>query len=300
MRRFFFAAFCCITALQLSAQGYLETSYTPSRDFLDKDRNVHGQGELWQVRGMYTHNFSTKLNDEGQPIVWAGTLSGMYARLKNEGFAAEYNPGQILNLSFNVSHIRPLTRKNPRWYMIASLGAGIYSAPNDIAWRSWLVNGGLIFAYKLRDNLDVGIGAGLTNSFGVPLVMPMTFVKWTSTGEYEILIEATANIKASIARQFTDKFKLALIPCEMGGMSSVFREDGKNKLYSVMQMKAYLRPEYKLGKHSSVYLNAGMDLFHSVNITDRSIKGFADNFNKEERWKFKQAFNILVGYNYSF
>ena len=194
MRRFFFAAFCCITALQLSAQGYLETSYTPSRDFLDKDRNVHGQGELWQVRGMYTHNFSTKLNDEGQPIVWAGTLSGMYARLKNEGFAAEYNPGQILNLSFNISHIRPLTRKNPRWYMIASLGAGIYSAPNDIAWRSWLVNGGLIFAYKLRDNLDVGIGAGLTNSFGVPLVMPMTFVKWTSTGKYEILIITSARI----------------------------------------------------------------------------------------------------------
>ena len=238
-----------------------------------------------------------------EPLSWGKIhpdIISVQSMLKNEGFAAEYNPGQILNLSFNVSHIRPLTRKNPRWYMIASLGAGIYSAPNDIAWRSWLVNGGLIFAYKLRDNLDVGIGAGLTNSFGVPLVMPMTFVKWTSTGEYEILIEATANIKASIARQFTDKFKLALIPCEMGGMSSVFREDGKNKLYSVMQMKAYLRPEYKLGKHSSVYLNAGMDLFHSVNITDRSIKGFADNFNKEERWKFKQAFNILVGYNYSF
>ena len=283
----------------LCAQNYIEAGYTPSRSFLDKDRNVCGSGDLWQVKGMYSHTFSSKVNENGQPIVWAGTVSGMYAKMGNEGFAAEYNPGQILNLGFNLTYIRPLTKKNPKWYMMASIGTGIYAAPNDIAWRSFLVNGGVVFVYRLKENLDIGVGAGLTTSFGVPLVMPMTFVKWTSTGRYEITIEAMSNIKASVARRFGDTFKLAAV-CDMDGMSSVFRQDGKNKLYSVMRMRAYLRPELQLAKQSSVYANVGFDLFNSVNVTDKSIKGFADSFKSDDRWSFQQAFNVVVGFKYAF
>ena len=286
--------------LFLCAQNYIEASYTPSRTFLDKDRSNCGAGDLWQIKGMYSHTFSTKLNENGQPIVWAGTINGTYAKMNNKGYAAEYNPEQILNLGFNLTYIRPLTKKNPKWYMMASIGAGIYAAPNDIAWRSFLVNGGVVFVYRLAKGLDVGVGAGLTTSFGVPLVMPMTFVKWTSTGQYEITIEAMSNIRASVARRFGNRFRLELVPCDMDGMSSVFRQDGKNKLYSVMRMRAYIHPELKVGKRSSVYLNAGMDLFHSVNVTNKSIKGFADNFRKEERWKFNQEFNIVAGIKYGF
>ena len=227
----------------LCAQNYIEAGYTPSRTFLDKDRNNCGSGDLWQIKGMYSHTFSTKLNENGQPIVWAGTINGMYAKMNNKGYAAEYNPEQILNLGFNLTYIRPLTKKNPKWYMMASIGAGIYAAPNDIAWRSILVNGGVVFVYRLAKGLDVGVGAGLTTSFGVPLVMPMTFVKWTSTGQYEITIEAMSNIRASVARRFGNRFRLELVPCDMDGMSSVFRQDGKNKLYSVMRMRAYIHPE---------------------------------------------------------
>lgn len=130
--------------------------------------------------------------------------------------------------------------------------------------------------------------------------MPMTFVKWTSTGQYEITVEAMSNIRASVARKFGNRFRLELVPCDMDGMSSVFRQDGKNKLYSVMRMQAYIHPELKVGKRSSVYLNAGMDLFHSVNVTNKSIKGFADNFTKEDKWKFNQEFNIVAGFKYGF
>ena len=289
-----------MTALAVYPQSYLEIGYTPERNFLDKDRNKCGKGDLLQIRGMHTHTFFTKINENGQPTVWAGTISGMYALMDNTGFSAEYNPEQILNLSFNVTNIRPLTKKNPKWYMMVSLGAGIYSAPNHIRWQSFLVNGGVVFAYRVLNGLDVGVGAGLTNSFGVPLVMPMTFIKWTSTGKYEIYAEAMSNIKVSIARQFGDKFKLSLVPCEMDGMSSVFKQKGDDKIYSVMRMRAYLRPELKIGKKSSIYINAGMDLFNSVNVTDRSIKGFADNFTKEDKWKFNQEFNIMAGLKYGF
>ena len=292
----FFALLSCFAAMLVRAQGYVETGYTPSRSFLDEDRNSHGSGDLWQVKGMYTIPFSTKMNANGQPIVWAGTLGGMYAVMDNKGFAAEYNPEQILNLSFNVTHIRPLSKNSKKWYIMASLGAGIYSAPNDIALRSILVNGGIVFVYRLKKNLDVGVGAGLTNSFGVPLVMPMTFVKWTTTGEYEISVEAMNSVKASVARKFGDRFKLTLVPFDMDGMSSVFRRGGKTKLYSVMRMRSYLRPELKVGKRSAVYMDAGVELFHSVNVTNRSIKGFADNFTRDDKWSFNQAFNFRVGF----
>ena len=157
----------------------------------------------------------------------------------------------------------------------------------------------LFCLHRLKENLDIGIGAGLTTSFGVPLVMPMTFVKWTSSGQYEINIEAMNNIKASVARRFGNKFKLAAV-CDMDGMSSVFREEGKNKLYSVMRMRAYLRPELQVAKKSSVYMNVGLDLYNSVNVTNKSIKGFADNFTKDDRWKFDHGFNIMVGFKYGF
>lgn len=298
MRLFLLLAFGLVSLLA-DAQSYVETSYTPSRAFLDKDRQERGSGDLWQVKGMYTFPFSMKMNDNCMPVVWAGTLTGMYAVLDNKGFAARYNPGQILNLSFNVTHIRPLGKNSKKWYIMASLGAGIYSAPNNISFQSILVNGGIVFAYRLAKGLDVGVGAGLTNSFGVPLVMPMTFLKWTTTGRYEIYVEAMSNVKVSVARRF-GKFKMELVPFDMDGMSSVFRQDGKSKIYSVMRMRSYLRPELKVGKCSFVYLNAGVDLFHSVNVTNRSIKGFVDNFTKDDKWSFNQQFNLSVGFKYGF
>lgn len=281
----------------LYAQNYIETGYTPSRSFLDKDRNKCGSGDLWQVKGRYSHTFSAKVNENGQPTVWAGTVNGTYAKMDNYGFASEYNPEQILNLGVNLSYIRPLSKENSKWYMMASIGAGIYAAPNDIAWRSVLANGGAVFVYRVRDNLDIGIGAGLTTSFGAPLVMPMAFVKWKSTGQYEINIEAMNNIKISVARQFGDKFKLAAV-CDMDGMSSVFREEGKNKLYSMTRMQAFLNPELQIAKRTSLYMNIGADLYHSVKVTDKSVKGFADSFKSGDRWHFKQSFNVAVGFKY--
>ncbi|MBF1473091.1 DUF6268 family outer membrane beta-barrel protein [Prevotella pallens] len=93
-------------------------------------------------------------------------MSGQYVKLNNHEGVCEVNPSDVLNLNFNVSHRRPLLE---RWYMLASLGVGVYSSPNEIAFRSFLVNGGVIFAYKCRNNLDIGIGAGITNSYGVPI-----------------------------------------------------------------------------------------------------------------------------------
>lgn len=284
-------------AVQAFSQGYIEAGYTPSRGFMDDDNKTHGSGDMWQILGRYTLPFSMQKNDEGRPIVWSGTFSGMYAFMNNKGMAAEINPEQVLNFSFNVSHLRPISK---RWYMMASLGAGVYSAPNEISFKSILANGAVIFAYRLRENLDIGIGVGLTNSYGVPIIMPMGFLKWTTTGRYEINVEIASALKVSLSRRFGSRFKLSLVPCDMDGMSSVVKIDGKHKIYGVTRLRTYLRPELRIGENSFVYLNVGGEMSHSVRIAERSLKGFADSFKGKNSWSFDNAFNIMAGFKYGF
>ena len=276
------------------AQGFVEGGFIPNRDFQDGDRNKLGSANEWQISGKYTMPFSVKANEKGQPVVWAGTVSGQYVRMNNREGACEVNPRDVLNLSFNVSHRRPLSE---RWYMLASIGVGVYSAPDAIALRSVLANGGIIFAYKWRDNLDIGFGAGLTNSYGVPLIMPMGYLKWTTTGRYEINVESTNALKASVKRQFSDRFSLSLVPFDMSGLSSVVRREGKTKVYGVTRMRTYIHPEWKLSKWSGIYVNAGMESFHTARLSDRSIKGFKNSFTSKEKWRFDKGLYMAVGFS---
>lgn len=93
--------------------------------------------------------------------------------------------------------------------------------PNQIAWRSILANGAVVFVYKLRENLDIGVGAGLTNSFGVPMILPMGYLNWRTSGKYEIRVDMSSGLKVTAAKWLNRKFKLELTAIEMDGISSV-------------------------------------------------------------------------------
>lgn len=298
MKKVLFLLLFGLVTMFVRAQGYVEIGYTPTRDFMkDDEGDKLGSGNMWQFRGRYTFPFSAKQNEMGQPIVWSGTLSGMYARMDNEGMAKTINPDEVLNVGFNVSHLRPISEK---WYMMASLGVGIYSAPSEISFKSVLANGAAIFAYKVRNNLDIGVGIGLTNSYGVPLIMPMGFLKWNLTGKYEVDVNVAGSMKASVLRKFSDKFRLRLVPIEMDGMSSVIKWDEEHKIYGATRMRAYLSPELKVGKNSFVYLGIGAELHHSVKVSDRSYKGFFNAFKGDNSWEFDRGFHLMGGFKYGF
>lgn len=298
MKKILFLVVLGFAVKSVYGQGHIEAGYTPSRKFMkDEDNEKLGAGDMWQLRGRYTFLFSAKQNARKQLVVWSGTLSGMYAHMNNEGMAAEANPNDVLNVAFNVSHLRPFS---PRWYMMASLGIGVYTVPKDISFKSILANGAVIFAYKLRDNLDIGAGAGLTNSYGVPLIMPMGFLKWNITGPYEVNVEVAGHMKASVSREFPDRFRLSLVPIDMDGMSAVAKRNGDYKIYGATRMRAYIRPEYKTGKKSYIYAEMGTSLYHTVKMSDRSYKGFANAFKGDDSWEFGRAFHIMAGFKYGF
>ncbi len=299
MKRIIFLCFFCWSLIQVYAQqGYIETGYTPSRDFLNEDKEKLGSGDNWQVSGRYSFPFSVKTNDKGQPIAWSGTVSGTYARMNNKDEAAFVNPDDVMNLSFNVSHLRPISKK---WYMMASLGVGIYTETAHISYKGILANGAVIFAYKLKENLDIGVGAGLTNSYGIPIVMPMGFLKWNSSGRYEINVELANTVKASVARRFSDNFKLSLVLFDMDGMTAVVKRENDYKIYGATRARAYLKPELKLGNKSSVYLAVGSELMNMVRISDRSLKGFTNSFKSNTgKWEFDTSVYLMAGFKYGF
>ena len=247
MRRFSYLLFLLllVAAIDGFAQGVIKTEYMPASSFRDEAGNKLGSGDLLKFTGAYTLPFSLKQNASGQPIMWSASVRGTYAILNNRRMALDIHPDEVLSGSLNLTHVRPLSKK---WYMIASLGAGIYSAPAAITWQSVLVNGGVIFVYKCRKNLDIGVGAGLTNSFGVPIAMPMFF-----------------------------RFKLRLVAMEMDGISSVMDVEGKSMIYASVMMRSYLCPEYRIGKKSCLYLGIGGNWLRSGDLTKRTLKGFVDN-----------------------
>lgn len=188
-------------------QGYISTDYLSSSNFKDDNGNKYGSGSLMILSGRYTLPLSTKKNHAGQITAWAATLNCRYGIFDNEAGAKELNPDKILNGSINISHIRPITEK---WSVLASLGCGIYAAPNDVTLKSILANGAVVFVYKLRDNLSIGVGAGLTNSYGIPMILPMGYLNWQSSGKYEIKVDMSSGLNVSASTWLTKKNQIRI------------------------------------------------------------------------------------------
>lgn len=281
-------------------QGYVNYDYQPSSSFKDKEGNKHGSGNLQRISGRYTIPLSRKQNRRNQPTAWGMTLSASYAMMDNGGEARELNPDRVLNTSLTVSHLRPLSE---RWSLLASLGCGIYAAPYKVRWQSLLANGAFIFAYRLRDNLSIGIGGGLTNSYGVPIIMPMGYLNWKTNGRYEVAIDMANALKMQVATQVGKGMRLELTAIEMDGMSAVMRVDGKQKIYSSTMMCSGLNVSFRLLGKASLYAGVGSVWLRSTKITDRNLRSFfkslGDDGNKDE-YRFGTSLRFSVGFRYGF
>jgi len=297
--------FCAVIILLFSlphksvAQGYMKSDYLFSSTFKEKDEDSKlGSGDLLKISGRYTMPLSAKQNSLGQTTAWFSTLGGSYSTLNNVGIAKSMNPNEVLNINLNISHVRPLSEK---WSLIATLGGGIYSEPNKVTWKSLLVNGGAIFIYRLNDKLDVGLGAGITNSYGVPVIMPMAYLKLNMTGRYEIKVDLSTKIEIAATAKFSNKFHLKLIAMEMDGISAVMEKDGKSMIYSSTMMRSYLTPEFIIAKSFTVFLGGGAVWTRSSKLSERTLKSFWNSFkNDDEKYRFKPTGYLTVGFRYGF
>lgn len=280
------------------AQGLVETEYLSTSDMNDKQGNCHGRGDMLRVKGRYTLPISVKINERRQPTAWSATLSASYAALGGKGEARSLNPDEIINASLNISHTRPLSA---RWQLIASLGAGIYAAPDEFAWRSVLANGAAIFAYKLSDNLCVGMGLGLTNSYGVPMVMPMGYVSWRTNGDVKVQVEMAGRMSVKASTMFGKRFGLELTAIEIDCMSAVRRIDGHTKIYSTTMMRSSLSPTFLLSKKVKLRLGIGGTWQRTAKVSDRSLKELFNSFSgdNKDKYHFRPTMRLSAGISYN-
>lgn len=260
-----------LAGLRLSGfcQGYANYESLTSSSLKDKEGNKHGSGNMQRLSGRCTVPLSRKLNGRKQPMAWNMTFSASCGIMNNEGEARRLNPNRILNASLTVSHLRPLSE---RWNLIASLGCGIYAVPDKIQWQSLLANGAFIFAYRLRGNLSIGIGGGLTNSYGIPIIMPMGYLNWRTNGRYEVIIDIANAPKIQIATQTRKAVRLELTALEMDGMSAVVQADGRQKIYSSTMICSSLNVSLPLFGKTSIYANVGGIWLRSATMTDRNLR----------------------------
>lgn len=275
------------------AQGFFETEYVSPSDMNDKQGGNHGSGDMFRLKGRYTLPLSKRMNERRQPTAWSMTLQASYATMSNKGEALSVNPREIINASLNVSHTRPLSE---RWQLMASLGAGIYSDPSEIAWRSVLANGAAIFAYRLSDNLSAGVGLGLTNSYGVPMVMPMGYLDWRTNGDIKVKVNMTGSMSVKASTMFGERLGLELTVFDIDGMSAVRRIDGTTKIYSVMMLRSSLSPTLHVTKRTKLYLGIGGIWLRSTKLSNRSLKGFFKSFSDDEgKYHFRPAMKLNIG-----
>lgn len=281
-------------------QGYVNYDYLSSSSLKDKEGNKYGSGDLQKIAGHYTIPLSRKLNERNQPTAWGMTLSASYSIMNNKGEAQNLNPDHVLNTNLTVSHLRPLSG---RWSLLASLGCGIYAIPNEVRWQSLLANGAFIFAYRLRNNLSIGIGGGVTNSYGVPIVMPMGYLNWQTNGRYEVTIDMANALKVKVATQIASKIRLELDALEMDGMAAIMCMDGKDKLYSSAMISSGLIASYQVLGKGYFYAGIGGVWMRSSFITDRTLKSFFKTLTEEKNmaeYIFAPSLRVSVGFRYGF
>lgn len=287
-------------SLQVFCQGYVNYDYLSSSSLKDKDGNKYGSGNLQRISGLYTIPLSRKLDERNLPTAWGMTLSASYGIMENQGEACELNPERMLNTSLTVTHLRPLSR---RWSLLASLGCGIYAAPDEVRWQSLLANGAFIFVYHLRNNLSIGIGGGLTNSYGIPIAMPMAYLNWQTNGRYEIIIDMANALKVQVATQRGKTVRCELTAIEMDGMLAVMRMDGKQKIYSSTMIHSNLNISFRLFEKTNVYAGIGGVWLRSSDITDRNLKSFFKSLSDDSdncKYRFAPALHFSAGFRYGF
>lgn len=287
-----------IAALHLHAQQVeFSAGYLTRSAFTDREETPYGKGELYRIGVKYNQPLSLKLNDRGEPIVWTASVQGALYDLRSTGEAACLNPDDILNASVNVTHIRPLSK---RWCIIATLGVGIYGAPRAISLSSVLANGGCLFIYRVNDIFSIGAGVGLTNAYGTPMVVPMTYVKWSPKSRFEFDLNVSGGIKASAQTWFGRSVRLRWNILEMDGITSVIKMDGNHRLYSSMLLSSYLTPSFYLNKKLSIFIDAGVNLVRACKITDRKIKYIFEGQKEEDKRHFRPAGKLGIGIRYGF
>lgn len=224
---------------------------------------------------------SLKMDKYNNPRLWAIGVQGAYAKMENRNYEIQSLPEvlpngfptEILNAQIGVKHLRSISKS---WSMLIMASVGVYTDLEQINKDDVLIQGGVLFIKQFNPNLALGVGPVLTNSFGVPMVLPGIYFNWESHSALHFRINFPEGLE--LGYRMTDNFDLKAV-VELGGMTAETNIGNKSMLLGYQQIIAGIRPQMKLGKYWTLEPTVGSTLVRSFSTNNRKIK---DIFKEKE------------------
>lgn len=261
---------------QSGISGEFKVDYVPFSKYVRPMDSTKTNAESNFKRAQITFEvpISLEMDKYNHPKLWAVFLNGSYARMQNKNYEiqdlpVEFQggfPTELLNTQIGVKHLRSIS---PSWSLLIMASVGVYTDMVEINKDDVLIQGGVLFIKQFNPNLALGIGPVLTNSFGVPMVLPGIYFNWESKGALHFKIAFPEGIE--LGYRMSDNFDLKTV-AEISGMTAETKVANKSMLLGYQQIIAGLRPQLKLGQHWTLEPTAGATLVRNFSTTNRKIK----------------------------
>lgn len=288
---------------QSGIAGEVKVDYVPFSNYvrpIDSSK-TDAQSNFKRAQIALEVPISLKMDKYNNPRLWSIVLQGAYAKMENKNYdiqslpAALPNgfPTEILNAQIGVKHIRSISQS---WSLLIMASVGVYSDMEQTNKDDVLLQGGVYFIKQFNPNLAFGMGPVLTNSFGVPMVLPGIYFNWESRGALHFRVNFPEGLE--LGYRMSENFDLKAV-LELGGMTAETNVGGKSILLGYQQIIAGIKPQVKLGKNWILEPTVGTTLVRSFSTNNRKIR---DIFKEKELAdpKFTTTFYGAVALKWKF
>ncbi|UGU17402.1 DUF6268 family outer membrane beta-barrel protein [Sinomicrobium kalidii] len=283
----------------LNAQVELRTEYIGSSVFKDENNEkTEGKGDakIFSVNARIP--FSVKTDEDNRSTVWGMGIGGSYTSFNNRNMERALGPDKIVNAQVGLFHLRPIGEK---WSILAMLGAGVYTGHtevSDVQLNNVLGNGGVIFIWHLRDNLDIGLGPVINTLVGYPMVFPGIYFNWEVNGRYELKASMIDGLSVSAGMRIHENFRLNLI-AELNGALALEKINDKKMMFTHQYFTAGLQPEFIINKSFSIPVTAGISAGRDAYYRERNLKSiFSESENGNPHFSAAPYFSVALKYGF--
>ncbi|MDR2221481.1 MAG: DUF6268 family outer membrane beta-barrel protein [Flavobacteriaceae bacterium] len=235
---------------------------------------------------------SVSIDKRNKPRVWSVIAQGAYAKMQHRLYEEQLFPTEILNASIGIKHFRSISNS---WSMYVMGTVGIYTDKETINSQAILGQGGVFFIKHFNKKVALGAGPVLTNSFGVPMVLPGIYFNWETYGDFYVHVAFPQGVELGYKATEMLDLKLAV---DMQGMTAVVKREEKDMLLGFQQIIAGFRPEIKFNDHFTMSLTAGSSLLRSFSYNERKVKNIFKE-KKEADPRFTSTFYGAVKIKWS-
>ena len=279
---------------QNAVSGQVAIDYVPLSNYIRPEDSVKtgSKSDFRRIQFNLEVPLSTKIDSLGNIKRWSWKIGAAYARMENRAYEEPLFPTEMLNAEMGLHYLTSL-RKN--WSLLTFASVGIYSDLVKVDGKDVLGQGGVLFIKKFRPNLAFGFGPVLSNSFGVPMILPGLYFDWKTNGKVKFNVNFPQGLSASY--HVNELFDLRAV-VNLDGMTAEREKNGKSTLGGFMLLTAGLQPQFNLGKSLKLQLTGGSTLARMYVENDRSLKSLFKNKSQADP-RFSPTFYTSVAFKWN-